>query len=505
MMAETQHFCLRWNNYQSSITSAFENLRDDEDFVDVTLACDGKSLKAHRVVLSACSPYFRELLKSTPCKHPVIVLQDVAFADLHALVEFIYHGEVNVHQRNLSSFLKTAEVLRVSGLTQQADEREEVPVPPHSSFPRNALHHSLMDDTFFTSPHSPPVHSTPTGVPVNQLLRRAAMAGGGGAITGFGRRERRMSPDHQHHNLQDPSADQSQIPITNKRARTSEPTTETAPCPSQQQQPSPADFSTSNFPSGKQSHQGNIKMEAEGNGGGERETSPSPNGRNVMDGVKSEPAEHCGTGGDVENSTDSVEQADETRQQQTKGEQDDHDSVQGQPPSYLSAAESKLFGSITSAGSFNFSMAALAADPITGIGGQPLQGNTETPPGTSSQAVLPVGFEALQEMDGVLLHECNTAKLSLEARSAQSSTSDFSHCGVRYHCSQCEKSFTRSWSLQRHIDDVHSQCHTRTFVCNICSRQYSTRSSLISHRSQAHKTSVTQNSVNMTSILRTVM
>lgn len=62
-MGDTQHFCLRWNNYQSSITSAFENLRDDEDFVDVTLACDGNSLKAHRVVLSACSPYFRELLK----------------------------------------------------------------------------------------------------------------------------------------------------------------------------------------------------------------------------------------------------------------------------------------------------------------------------------------------------------------------------------------------------------------------------------------------------------
>ncbi|KAI9581699.1 hypothetical protein GQX74_010016 [Glossina fuscipes] len=62
-MDETQHFCLRWNNYQSSITSAFENLRDDEDFVDVTLACEGRSIKAHRVVLSACSPYFRDLLK----------------------------------------------------------------------------------------------------------------------------------------------------------------------------------------------------------------------------------------------------------------------------------------------------------------------------------------------------------------------------------------------------------------------------------------------------------
>lgn len=49
------------------------------------------------------------------------MLQDVVFDDLQALVEFIYHGEVNVHQRNLSSFLKTAEVLRVSGLTQPSD------------------------------------------------------------------------------------------------------------------------------------------------------------------------------------------------------------------------------------------------------------------------------------------------------------------------------------------------------------------------------------------------
>lgn len=68
-MGDLQHFCLRWNNYQNSITTAFENLRDDEDFIDVTLACDGKTLKAHRVVLSACSPYFRELLKVSKIHH----------------------------------------------------------------------------------------------------------------------------------------------------------------------------------------------------------------------------------------------------------------------------------------------------------------------------------------------------------------------------------------------------------------------------------------------------
>ncbi|XP_017062902.1 broad-complex core protein isoforms 1/2/3/4/5 isoform X1 [Drosophila eugracilis] len=197
-MDDTQHFCLRWNNYQSSITSAFENLRDDEAFVDVTLACEGRSIKAHRVVLSACSPYFRELLKSTPCKHPVILLQDVSFMDLHSLVEFIYHGEVNVHQKSLQSFLKTAEVLRVSGLTQQqaedthshlaqiqnlANSGGRTPLNSHAHSHPHPHHGSLHDDggssTLFSrqgagSPPPPAVPSLPPHIN-NQLLKRMAM------------------------------------------------------------------------------------------------------------------------------------------------------------------------------------------------------------------------------------------------------------------------------------------------------------------------------------------
>ena len=62
-MTDVQEFCLRWNNHQSNLVSAFHDLRLGEDFVDVTLACDGRSLQAHKVVLSACSPFFRDLLK----------------------------------------------------------------------------------------------------------------------------------------------------------------------------------------------------------------------------------------------------------------------------------------------------------------------------------------------------------------------------------------------------------------------------------------------------------
>ncbi|CAB4057618.1 unnamed protein product [Lepeophtheirus salmonis] len=91
-----QQYCLKWNNYAASVTSTFKNILDGEDFVDVSLvASKGHALKAHRVVLAACSVYFREILKGLSLwQHPVIVLKDVPFTDLQGIVEFIYHGEV---------------------------------------------------------------------------------------------------------------------------------------------------------------------------------------------------------------------------------------------------------------------------------------------------------------------------------------------------------------------------------------------------------------------------
>ena len=63
MMVADQRFSLRWNNYQSQMVKAFDDLLDQDDFVDVTLGVEGKKLCAHKMLLSACSPYFRELLK----------------------------------------------------------------------------------------------------------------------------------------------------------------------------------------------------------------------------------------------------------------------------------------------------------------------------------------------------------------------------------------------------------------------------------------------------------
>lgn len=81
-----QQYSLRWNDFHSSILSSFRHLRDEEDFVDVTLACDGCSFTAHKVVLSACSPYFRRLLKANPCQHPIVILRDVQQKDMESLL-----------------------------------------------------------------------------------------------------------------------------------------------------------------------------------------------------------------------------------------------------------------------------------------------------------------------------------------------------------------------------------------------------------------------------------
>lgn len=62
-MGSSQQFSLRWNNYLKHITCAFDTLRTEEDLVDVTLSCEGKRIRAHKMLLSACSTYFRDLFK----------------------------------------------------------------------------------------------------------------------------------------------------------------------------------------------------------------------------------------------------------------------------------------------------------------------------------------------------------------------------------------------------------------------------------------------------------
>ena len=116
---EAQQFHLKWNNHSLNTLSSFQHLLDTHCLVDVSLTCgSGKTVPAHRMVLAACSDYFYRLFKDLPEKHPVIVFKDASEQILNDLLEFMYRGEVEVDDSNLSDFLKFADTLQVKGLSQ---------------------------------------------------------------------------------------------------------------------------------------------------------------------------------------------------------------------------------------------------------------------------------------------------------------------------------------------------------------------------------------------------
>ncbi|XP_062539414.1 protein tramtrack, beta isoform isoform X4 [Armigeres subalbatus] len=119
----SEHYCLRWHNHQSNLLGVFSQLLQDESLVDVTLACsEGAFIRAHKVVLSACSSYFQTLFLDHPTQHPIVILKDVPFTELRTLVDFMYKGEVNVEYCQLPALLQTAESLKVKGLAEMTNQ-----------------------------------------------------------------------------------------------------------------------------------------------------------------------------------------------------------------------------------------------------------------------------------------------------------------------------------------------------------------------------------------------
>jgi hypothetical protein len=89
---------LKWNNHQNNLLRVFTRLLGAEQFTDVLLAAEGRTIRAHKVVLSACSSYFESLFLEFDEKNQIVILRDTSYADIAAIVEFMYKGEINVAQ-----------------------------------------------------------------------------------------------------------------------------------------------------------------------------------------------------------------------------------------------------------------------------------------------------------------------------------------------------------------------------------------------------------------------
>ncbi|XP_015114528.1 uncharacterized protein LOC107039426 isoform X2 [Diachasma alloeum] len=121
--------CLRWGFHHNNMQTSFPSFLNSEEFVDVTLACEGKSVKCHKVILSSCSDYLAALLRENPCQHPIILMKDLKFWEVEALVRFMYKGEVNISHDKLPQLLKAADALQVKGLVNFTPAQSKKPMP----------------------------------------------------------------------------------------------------------------------------------------------------------------------------------------------------------------------------------------------------------------------------------------------------------------------------------------------------------------------------------------
>ena len=123
----SEKFCLKWNDFQQNILSSYQDLRNEVEFSDVTLVCEeDHNIEAHKIVLTACSPFFSGVLKRNKHPHPMIYMKGTKAKDLMAIVDFIYLGEANIYQEDLDGFLALAEELQLKGLANSENNPLDV-------------------------------------------------------------------------------------------------------------------------------------------------------------------------------------------------------------------------------------------------------------------------------------------------------------------------------------------------------------------------------------------
>ncbi|KAL2750683.1 zinc finger and BTB domain-containing protein 14-like isoform X1 [Vespula maculifrons] len=132
-------FNLTWNNHLANLSGLFEGLYKSGSLTDATLACQGGMLRAHRLVLAACSPYFERVFKEHYGEQPILILKGrfvlrllgnylnlfagVAVEEMECLLDFMYRGSIDVAEEHLPSLIKTATDLEIRGLS--GDQRNQ--------------------------------------------------------------------------------------------------------------------------------------------------------------------------------------------------------------------------------------------------------------------------------------------------------------------------------------------------------------------------------------------
>ena len=115
-----EKFSLKWNDFHSNVSKSFGLFRSEEYLYDVRLMTeDYHEVSAHRLVLSACSEYFRNIFKNNKKQDTLIFLDGVTNEDLKHILDYIYLGEAQIFQDKLDRFLTIAKRLKLEGVFGQ--------------------------------------------------------------------------------------------------------------------------------------------------------------------------------------------------------------------------------------------------------------------------------------------------------------------------------------------------------------------------------------------------
>ena len=118
---------LKWDNFAENMHSTFSELRYGHDLFDVTLLCvDGTQMKAHKLVLSLGSTFFKDLFKVNKKEGTIIYMRGLKNSELASILDFLYHGQVKIRQEELNTFMALAKELCVKGLSDGEPENEDI-------------------------------------------------------------------------------------------------------------------------------------------------------------------------------------------------------------------------------------------------------------------------------------------------------------------------------------------------------------------------------------------
>ena len=124
----SQKFSLKWNDFHSNVSKSFGLFRNEDYLHDVTLVSDDHHhVSAHKLVLSACSEYFKNIFKlnNKPNAHPLVCLDGISSGDLKDILDYMYIGEVQIFQEDVNRFFSIAQRLKIEGLVGNDDGQHD--------------------------------------------------------------------------------------------------------------------------------------------------------------------------------------------------------------------------------------------------------------------------------------------------------------------------------------------------------------------------------------------